>query len=451
MRNKSQQQPLLTWSLGGQLLTIGAFLLLAGCAQFPPVAGTPSPAEVDAQPEVDTETAAATPQAIPEPQEDPEPDKLHEWNGSGRDISHVVIDTNAQRARFYDGQEQVGWTTIASGVSSHPTPSGEFEVMEKVAKKRSNLYGRIYNASGGLHKRNARSSDPVPAGGKFVGARMPHFMRMTYDGIGMHAGAIPRPGHPASHGCIRLPDEIASSLFAHTGIGTRVTVIGQGPDYGDYAERIRRQREQERVNQAAVAKAETSSNASKPRSAATSTNARNNQRQGVAAEASVSTQSSGLAEPSSGETGPVSTSASPNIQVPDPPQTSTARADRTGTAVGTRSESGSAPATIKEGELPMRPAAEPSSAAQPGQESNRAPESTAVKSSAPSSQVSGQQQDPKDSEQPNARSQATTPAPATGSRQTVPPRPHEQKAPTIRSADHADSTTVDDSAENEQS
>ncbi|MCF8004409.1 MAG: L,D-transpeptidase, partial [Chromatiaceae bacterium] len=212
------------------LQIVSAVLLLGGCAQIP--VSTPSsgqlPAEVNVESEQETETAEASAQAIPEPQEDPEPDQLFEWNGNGRKISHVVIDTNEQRARFYDGKEQVGWTTIASGVSSHPTPSGEFQVMEKVAKKRSNLYGRIYNANGGLHKRNARSSDPIPAGGKFVGARMPHFMRMTYDGIGMHAGAIPRPGQPASHGCIRLPDTVASSLFAHADIGTRVTVIGSG-------------------------------------------------------------------------------------------------------------------------------------------------------------------------------------------------------------------------------
>ena len=410
MRNKSQQQPLFTWPLGGRLLTISAILLLAGCAQFPPVASTPSPAEVDAQPEVDTETAASSPQAIPEPQEDPEPDKLYEWNGSGRDISHVVIDTNAQRARFYDGQEQVGWATIASGVSSHPTPSGEFEVMEKVAKKRSNLYGRIYNAGGGLHKRNAHSSDPIPSGGKFVGARMPHFMRMTYDGIGMHAGAIPRPGRPASHGCIRLPDEIASSLFAHTDIGTRVTVIGQGPDYGNYAERIRRQREQERLNRVAVAKAESSSTTPKPSSATTSTNPSNIQRQGDApeaeAEANASPQRSDVAEPNNGEAVPASASVSPNTQRSDQPQTSTAGADRSETADRTSSEPASASATVTEGEAPMRPAAEPPSAAQPGQESNQAP-----------------------------------------------PRSHGQKAPTIRSADQgeADSATVDDSAEDEQS
>lgn len=249
----SLKRPTFGLLVSGWLLAFSG-LLLSGCAQFPSAAitGNEQPVEAEAEDEAQNEEEA-TAEAIPEPQEEPESDKLFEWNANGRKISHVVIDTNEQRARFYDGREQVGWTTIASGRSSHPTPSGEFEVLEKVAKKRSNLYGRIYNSSGGLHKSNAHSRDPVPAGGKFVGARMPNFMRMTYDGIGMHAGAIPNPGQPASHGCIRLPTEVASSLFSKVDIGTRVTVIGNGPDYGNYAERIRRQRAQEKLNRIAAA------------------------------------------------------------------------------------------------------------------------------------------------------------------------------------------------------
>lgn len=240
----------------GLLPAIGIPLLLAGCAQLPfqtPTRDAGQPADI----EPELETAANAETAIPEPQESPEPGQLYEWNGHGRSISHVVINTDEQRARFYDGPDQVGWTTIASGVSSHPTPRGEFSVIEKVKNKRSNLYGRIYDASGQLHKRSAHARrDPIPSGGKFVGARMPHFMRMTYDGIGMHAGDIPQPGQPASHGCIRLPNEIASNLFAHVDVGTRVTVVGDGPDYGNYAERIQRQREQERQNRVAAASAE---------------------------------------------------------------------------------------------------------------------------------------------------------------------------------------------------
>jgi len=210
-----------------------------------PAAATPQVAVEPAEP--------AAPEPIPEPQEKPKSGKLYEWNGDGRKISHIVVNTDEQKARFYDGEEQVGWTTVASGVSKHPTPVGRFEVLEKVANKRSNLYGKVYSSGGGVVRSDAKAGrDPIPAGARFEGAKMPYFLRVTYDGVGLHAGPIPRPGHPASHGCIRLPSKMAPVLFQHVGVGTKVSIIGSGPDYGDYAERQRAvaaeraQRERER-------------------------------------------------------------------------------------------------------------------------------------------------------------------------------------------------------------
>jgi hypothetical protein len=74
--------------------------------------------------------------------------------------------------------------------------------------------------------------------GRFAGAKMPYFLRLTGDGVGLHAGPIPRPGHPASHGCIRLPGALAERLFSQVPVGTPVTITGSGPDYGDYRGRL---------------------------------------------------------------------------------------------------------------------------------------------------------------------------------------------------------------------
>ncbi len=218
---------------------------------------TPTP-QVAAQP-----AEPAAPEPIPKPQEKPKTGKLYEWNGDGRKISHIVVNTDEQKARFYDGEEQVGWTTVASGVRKHPTPVGRFEVLEKVANKRSNLYGKVYSSGGGVVRSDAKAGrDAIPAGARFEGAKMPYFLRVTYDGVGLHAGPIPRPGHPASHGCIRLPSKMAPVLFQHVGVGTKVSIIGSGPDYGNYAERQRAvaaergQRERERREIAARVAAE---------------------------------------------------------------------------------------------------------------------------------------------------------------------------------------------------
>ena len=40
----------------------------------------------------------------------------------------------------------------------------------------------------------------------------------------MHAGYL--PGYPASHGCVRMPRDLAAMFFDEVHIGTRVTVVG---------------------------------------------------------------------------------------------------------------------------------------------------------------------------------------------------------------------------------
>ena len=236
--NESSSTPAPLQFAATALIAAAAIGLLASCAQLPQ--GTQAERSGDPASEAAASSAAAAPMGPLEPQEDPASPRLWEWSGDGRQVSRIWIDVDTQRARFYAGEDQIGWTTVASGLRSHPTPTGHFEVVEKVSKKRSNLYGKIYNASGKLVNSDAkRGRDPVPAGGHFVGAKMPYFMRLTYDGIGMHAGSIPVPGSPASHGCIRMPGEFAPKAYAHVSIGTPVTVTGDGPHYGNYAERQR--------------------------------------------------------------------------------------------------------------------------------------------------------------------------------------------------------------------
>jgi hypothetical protein len=51
---------------------------------------------------------------------------------------------------------------------------------------------------------------------------MPHMQRLTWDGIAMHAGQL--PGYPASHGCVRLPEDFAAKLYKVTNVGTTVII-----------------------------------------------------------------------------------------------------------------------------------------------------------------------------------------------------------------------------------
>jgi hypothetical protein len=218
-----------------RLAALGAFVmvaLLSSCAQLDLLKPKPKPAPAP---------PVAEKKPPPEPIKPPPPSRLYEWRGSDDYVSRIEISINEQKARFYRGDKEVGWTTVASGVHRYPTPTGSFAVLEKVQNKKSNLYGRIYNKNGKLVKRNAKMGvDSIPNGGRFQGAPMPYFLRLTNDGIGMHAGPIPRPGNRASHGCIRMPKKFAPILYRYVDIGTPVTIKGNGPAYASYVAKRRR-------------------------------------------------------------------------------------------------------------------------------------------------------------------------------------------------------------------
>ena len=151
---------------------------------------------------------------------------LYEWKGAELTGPVAVsIDLSEQKAQLSRGGQPAGWTYVASGTSSHPTPVGSFSIKEKARHKRSTSWGVVVDASGDTVNRDARNGrSAVPSGGRFVGASMPFWMRIN-GAIGMHAGPIPHPGSPASHGCIRLPRDIAEILFEITDLGTPVEVV----------------------------------------------------------------------------------------------------------------------------------------------------------------------------------------------------------------------------------
>ena len=158
-----------------------------------------------------------------------------EWTGGKKPITRMVINVDVQRAMLYSGKDLVGWTYLASGIPSFPTPTGDFKILEKVKDKVSNLYGKGFDKDGKVVNSDFKQGrDLLPEGGHFEAAKMTYFMRLTGDGVGMHIGPIPRPGRRASHGCIRLPSKMAPILFEHTSVGTPVTITGNGPDYPTY-------------------------------------------------------------------------------------------------------------------------------------------------------------------------------------------------------------------------
>lgn len=118
---------------------------------------------------------------------------------------------------------------LASGKASHPTPAGSYTIRAKEREYRSNLYGKIYDVSGVEIESDADTrKHPVPEGGRFEGASMPYWMRLTDSGVGLHVGYVPG-GRAASHGCVRLKRDTASQVFGLVKIGTPVTIAEEAP------------------------------------------------------------------------------------------------------------------------------------------------------------------------------------------------------------------------------
>lgn len=196
-----------------------------------------------------------TPPPPPAPEPAKKPTGLFEWTGLGKDITSVIINVDEQKAYLFNGEEQLGWTYVATGITTFPTPTGEFKVLEKVADKVSNLYGKSYDAEGKLVNSDFKQGrDLLPPGGRFEPAKMTYFMRLTGDGVGMHIGPIPRPGKRASHGCIRLPSKFAGTIFKHIAVGTPVTIKGSGPDYQTYLKQAEKKAKENAAKFAAAKK-----------------------------------------------------------------------------------------------------------------------------------------------------------------------------------------------------
>jgi hypothetical protein len=107
----------------------------------------------------------------------------------------AIVSLHKQRITIYDSSGWILRAPVSSGQKGRETPAGIFSVIQKEEEHYSNLYDDAF---------------------------MPHMQRLTWSGIALHGG--PLPGHPASHGCIRMPYDFAARLFDETRVGLRVIV-----------------------------------------------------------------------------------------------------------------------------------------------------------------------------------------------------------------------------------
>jgi lipoprotein-anchoring transpeptidase ErfK/SrfK len=153
----------------------------------------------------------------------PLPAPAGRWEANGIAGSpKIVVHLNEQKAYFYKGKHLVGESTISTGMKGFSTPPGHYTVLQKDKDHFSSVFGDYVDDGDNVVKLNIDvRKDRKPPGAHFDAARMPYFMRFR-GGYGMHAGYV--PPYRASHGCIRLPQNMARHFFNAAREGTPVIV-----------------------------------------------------------------------------------------------------------------------------------------------------------------------------------------------------------------------------------
>ena len=106
----------------------------------------------------------------------------------------VEISLAMQRIALFKDGVPTYHARCSTGRTGYSTKRGEFVITNKERNHRSTIYH----------------------------VEMPYFMRLSCLDFGMHAGYV--PNYPASHGCIRLPEDTARKFFSEIPVGTVVTV-----------------------------------------------------------------------------------------------------------------------------------------------------------------------------------------------------------------------------------
>lgn len=111
---------------------------------------------------------------------------------SGRII--ITVDLAAQVISIFRDGYEIGTAAVLYGADAKPTPTGVYPITQKDADHVSNIYN----------------------------APMPYMLRLTNDGISIHASEV-RDGY-MTHGCIGVPEPFAKKLFNAVKLGDTVIV-----------------------------------------------------------------------------------------------------------------------------------------------------------------------------------------------------------------------------------
>jgi peptidoglycan hydrolase-like protein with peptidoglycan-binding domain len=148
--------------------------------------------------------------------------------------THIKIDVSEQRMKMYVGGKVALDSPCTTGarrklepntktIRDKSTPKGSFRITEKLADKRSTIFGDYYRNGKRIYHGDRRKYKGPRKGVKFVGASLKNWMRLTSSGIGLHGSRYVKR-YPASNGCVRIPYKVANVVFKKVKPGTKVKI-----------------------------------------------------------------------------------------------------------------------------------------------------------------------------------------------------------------------------------
>ena len=139
----------------------------------------------------------------------------------------VKVSLSKQRTYVMEGSQILLAMPVCVGAPGSSTPTGSFSIISKDAKYRANTHGYAYNGS----QVQKTMLSKRPAGWSFKGTPMPYWCEFKAN-YGFHAGWVKHT--PASHGCIRMHENLAPKFFKLVKIGTPVSIAYSQPEDATY-------------------------------------------------------------------------------------------------------------------------------------------------------------------------------------------------------------------------
>ena len=133
---------------------------------------------------------------------------------SVENVVNLVLKLKEKRVYVYEGEKLLKKYPVAIGKKGWETPTGEWQVMEKIRNPAWTSF---------------KTGEVFPPGTENpLGARWIGFWTDGQDVIGFHGTAnLKSIGTAASHGCVRMRNRDVKALFPLVKVGTTVKVINE--------------------------------------------------------------------------------------------------------------------------------------------------------------------------------------------------------------------------------